>query len=362
LPPDQAHRRHEPAHAWFFLLEVPAAGEATASRHSWPDGTERMQPALIALDWGTSSLRGFLMDASGTVLQERSSAHGIVNLPEPGFPGFEAAFEALCGPWLDPWPGLPVVAGGMVGSAQGWREAPYVPCPADARRLAEAAAEVPTARGLSILIAPGVLSTPPGEAPDVMRGEEIQIAGALLQHPALAARSRFLMPGTHSKWVEVQDGRITRFATYMTGELFAVLRRHSLLGRLMPEQDAAPDAAEAAFTQGLETARRSGPGDLAHQIFAARTLGLTHALPAAALKDFLSGLLIGHEVLSGLGRAAQADLPLALIGEPGLCRRYAGVLQHFGAAPALQLGNTAPPGLFQFALAAGRITSAREPA
>jgi 2-dehydro-3-deoxygalactonokinase len=321
-----------------------------------------MHPKLIALDWGTSSLRGFLMDAKGTVLQQRDSAHGIVNLPEPGIPGFEAAFEALCGPWLDQWPALPVVAGGMVGSSQGWREAPYVPCPADVHRLAAEAAEVPTRRGLSILIAPGVISTPPGAAPDVMRGEEIQIAGTLLHHPDLSAQGHFLMPGTHSKWVEVQEGRITRFATYMTGELFAVLRHHSLLGRLMPEQDAAPEAAEAAFTQGVDTARRSGPGDLAHQIFAARTLGLTQALPGAALKDFLSGLLIGHEVLSGLGRLARADAPLALIGEAGLCRRYAGVLQRFGAAPALQLGNTAPAGLFHFAIAAGRIAPARESA
>jgi 2-dehydro-3-deoxygalactonokinase len=316
-----------------------------------------MEPKLIALDWGTSSLRGFLMDAAGAVLEQRGSTHGIVSLPEPGIPGFEAAFEALCGPWLDRWPALPVVAGGMVGSSQGWREAPYVPCPADVTRLAAAAMEVPTRRGPSILIAPGVLSHPPGGAPDVMRGEEIQIAGALRLHPELAERGQFLMPGTHSKWVDVRDGRITGFETYMTGELFAVLCHHSLLGRLMPAEDAAPDVAAAAFARGVEAARHSRPGDFAHQIFAARTLGLTGEMPHAALKDFLSGLLIGQEILSALGHAARADTPLALIGEESLCRRYAVALQGFGAVPALQLGNTAPAGLFHFAMAAGRVAA-----
>lgn len=321
-----------------------------------------MNPALIALDWGTSSLRGFLMDSRGAMLEQRNSPHGITNLPEPGLPGFEAAFEAMCGAWLDRWPHLPVVAGGMVGSNQGWKEAGYAACPADAQRLAAEAAEVATKRGTSVLIAPGVISAPEGEAPDVMRGEEIQIAGALLENPAFAARAHFLMPGTHSKWVDIEDGRIIRFATYMTGELFSVLCRHSLLGRLMPEEEAETSVAEAAFERGVDMARNSQPGDLAHQIFAARTLGLTQQVPAAALKDFLSGLLIGHEVVSALGRAASTGAPLALIGEGALCRRYADVLGRLGAAPAMQLGNTAPAGLFHFAIAAGRVAPAQESA
>ncbi|WP_349362365.1 2-dehydro-3-deoxygalactonokinase [Roseomonas sp. E05] len=312
-------------------------------------------PALIALDWGTSSLRGFLMDDAGTVLEQRGSGHGIVNLPEPGAPGFEAAFATLCGGWLDRFPGLPVVAGGMVGSAQGWREAAYADCPADARRLAAGAVEVGTARGARILIAPGLVCRAPGTAPDVMRGEEIQVAGALLARPDLAARSLLVMPGTHSKWVEVEDGQITRFATYMTGELFAVLCRHSLLGRLMTDEAAGPEVAEAAFARGVAMARESLPGDLARHIFAARSLGLTGEMPGAALKDFLSALLIGHEVASGTRRADLRGMPLALIGEDALCHRYGEVLRRFGTPPAVQLGNTAPAGLFHFAVAAGLV-------
>ncbi|MCQ4162488.1 2-dehydro-3-deoxygalactonokinase [Roseomonas sp. GC11] len=313
-------------------------------------------PALIALDWGTSSFRAFLMDASGTVLAQAAGPEGILHLPRPGAEGFAEVLAARCGPWLARWPGLPVVAGGMVGSAQGWREAPYAPCPADPATLARAAVEATTPAGVRVLIAPGLLHAPPGAPPDVMRGEEIQIAGALRAQPALAARARFILPGTHSKWVELEEGRITGFATYMTGELFAVLRHHSLLGRLMTEVAPGAEEAAAAFAQGLDLARASGPGDLPHQIFAARSLGLTGRMAPAALAEFLSGLLIGHEVVSGLART-EGTAPLVLIGEAGLCRRYATALAAFGAPAPLPLGNTAPAGLFHFAVAAGLVAA-----
>ncbi|WP_159993335.1 2-dehydro-3-deoxygalactonokinase [Roseomonas sp. 18066] len=319
-----------------------------------------MTPALIALDWGTSSLRGFLMDAGGAVLDSRASPHGITNLPAPGPEGFDLAFEALCGAWLQADPTLPAVAGGMVGSAQGWREAPYVACPADLQGLAAQAVSLTTRQGVELWIAPGVLADPPGGTPDVIRGEEIQIAGALAQQPGLAARGHFLMPGTHSKWVAVEGGRITRFSTYMTGELFAVLRQHSLLGRLMPAgEEGHPDEVAAAFARGLQLARDSRPGDLSRQIFAARSLGLTRQMAPAVLKDFLSGLLIGHELVSGLAEAGR-DTALALIGDPALCDRYAAGLAALGAPAPLRLGNTAPSGLFHFARAAGLLATARK--
>ncbi|WBV42570.1 2-dehydro-3-deoxygalactonokinase [Pseudoroseomonas cervicalis] len=316
-------------------------------------------PVLIALDWGSSSLRAFLMGAAGEVLAQREGGPGITALPQPGAEGFAAAFTAECGAWLARWPGLPVVAGGMVGSAQGWREAPYVECPADLGSLARAAVAV-AAPGARILIAPGVLSRAAGAegVPDVMRGEEIQLAGALALRPALRGAARCILPGTHSKWVSLEAGRITGFATHMTGELFAVLRRHSLLGRLMPEAPAAPALAAAGFARGLRLARSGGPGALPHQLFAARSLGLTGEMPSEALADFLSGLLIGHELLAGLAEGVPPGVPLALIGEAGLCRRYAAALAAFGAPEPLLLGNTAPAGLFGFAAAAGLVAPA----
>ncbi|QQP91196.1 2-dehydro-3-deoxygalactonokinase [Skermanella sp. TT6] len=321
-------------------------------------------PALIALDWGTSSLRGYLMDAGGRVLDRRSSAHGIQSLPVPGIPGFEQAFADLCGAWLKTHGKLPAVAGGMVGSAQGWAEAPYVPCPADTGSLAGKAVAVESASGVRVLIAPGVIFDPPDAVPDVMRGEEIQISGALADHPHLAGRACVALPGTHSKWVQVTDGRIARFATYMTGELFAVLSRHSILGRLMLDDAAASpadrSAAEAAFAAGVRTARDGLAGDLSHQIFAVRTLGLTRRLPPEVLKDYLSGLLIGNELVSGLARMRDTlagDTPLLLIGDAALCRRYVRALDLLGTVPAALLDNTAPRGLFQFAVEAGLVTS-----
>lgn len=310
-------------------------------------------PALIALDWGTSSLRAFLMTADGAVLAEHDSAHGIQNLPVPGPEGFETAFTLACGDWLAAMPGLPVVAGGMVGSAQGWIEAPYVATPADATVLATRAPRVTTAAGVEIRIAPGVAHHPVGAAPDVMRGEEIQIAGALARAPEHLARSRMVLPGTHSKWVEIVDGRILGFVTYMTGELYALLRRHSILARLMPDTAAEGAPAEAAFAAGLAA---SADGALTHTLFSVRTLGLFVKLEADVLEDYLSGLLIGHEIRSAIA-AGSADpaLPVVLIGEGRLCRRYARALRILGIEPAAELGNTAPDGLFRFARAVGSI-------
>lgn len=315
------------------------------------------RPTLVALDWGTSSLRAYLIAADGVLLDHRASPHGIQNLPEPGTAGFERAFAGVAGAWLAADPTLPVVAGGMVGSAQGWREAPYVRCPAGPADLAAAAAAVETADGHRILIAPGMLCDEAGAAPDVMRGEEIQIAGALAADPSWAAAARIVLPGTHSKWVEVEDGRITRFATYMTGELFAVLKQHSILGRLMPA-DAAPttEARAAAFVDGVAAGR--GGAALAHALFAVRTLGLTKRMDHAVLADYLSGLLIGHELAGALAAAPADTRPLVLIGDEKLCRRYAEALALAGVAVAALLDNTAPAGLYRFARAGGLIRDA----
>jgi 2-dehydro-3-deoxygalactonokinase len=144
----------------------------------------------------------------------------------------------------------------------------------------------------------------------------------------------------------------------MTGELYAVLREHSILGRLMSTEPADPTASELAFAKGLEAARESSLGDLPHQLFATRTLGLTGRLPGNALADYLSGLLVGHELLSGLAAsrtARDAGAPLVLIGDAALCRRYARALRTFDIAVHAELDNTAPRGLWEFARAAGLL-------
>jgi 2-dehydro-3-deoxygalactonokinase len=328
-------------------------------------------PRLIALDWGSSSLRAFLLGDGAATLAQRHDDWGILRLPPPGGrAGFERVFAEVAGPWLRQWPGLPAVACGMVGSAQGWQEAPYVPCPADARALAAHAVRVAAPLGAELWLAPGLRFDPPAGAPDVMRGEEIQVAGALELQPQWAERACFVLPGTHSKWAQVEAGRLVGFATHMTGELFAVLRQHSILGRLMParteaatpgsERRAAQDAAfDASFVAGVRAARASTPGELGHQLFAVRTLGLTGGLAPELLGDYLSGLLIGHELVAGLAASGRdGAAPLVLVGDPTLCRRYAQALEQFGARAGALLDNTAPRGLWAFARAAGLLPTA----
>ncbi len=303
-------------------------------------------PRLVALDWGSTRLRAWLLGDRGAVLAERQNGSGASTLAG-GAVAFEQALAALAGDWLAAE--VPVLACGMAGSAHGWREAPYVDCPARLAALHEHVVAVPVGARTAHIV-PGMIDDTDDAGPDVMRGEETQVLGLLRAHPALAARACVVLPGTHSKWVQLRDGAVTGLRTRMTGEAYALLRRQSVLARLMAADDAASDA--QAFAQGVTAARDAGGGDLLAQLFQARTRGLTRHLAPAALPDFLSGLLIGHELAAGL-RAV--DAPLAVVGEPALCRRYVHALEIFGAAPAAVVANTACAGLWQLAVQAGWV-------
>lgn len=304
-------------------------------------------PCLIALDWGSSSLRAFLMDAQGGVVQERSSADGASRI-EGGAPAFEQALRRLAGDWLEAWPEVPVVAAGMVGSQHGWREAPYEACPVVLDDLYRHVAMAEGSDGLRVHILPGLSNAPAPDVADVMRGEETQVAGLLADHPELAHACRVVMPGTHSKWVTVREGRVEGFATWMTGELFAVMREHSVLGRLMP---GAGGFDEGGFDEGVRCSRHDAGRALAQRLFSVRARGLLGQLPATALPDYLSGLLVGHELANALSEVPAGE-PLALVGEPALCERYSRALQAFDRTPAVVAGNTVVRGLWQQAMKA----------
>ncbi|KQV87685.1 2-dehydro-3-deoxygalactonokinase [Pelomonas sp. Root1237] len=291
---------------------------------------------LIALDWGSTRLRAFLLGADGAVLATRQSEQGASTLA--GADAFAQALAAV----TNGWPELPMLACGMVGSQHGWREAPYAPCPADAAALARQALQVDA----RFWIVPGLMHD--GAQPDVMRGEETQIVGAFALHPELAEQACLVLPGTHSKWARVEAGRVTGFATHMTGELYALLRQHSVLARLMPADGSSAPSSQA-FLAGVDAAREDGA--LSHQLFAVRTLGLFKRLPAEQLPDYLSGLLIGHEIANELKAATPERL--ALIGDTALCARYALALGRFGMDKPLQLDNTAPAGLWRLAQTMG---------
>lgn len=312
--------------------------------------TERLAPTLIALDWGTSSLRAYLLGDGGQVLASQSRPWGIQHTPDGDF---ARAYQQLVGDWCRQWPGLPALACGMIGSRQGWREVPYAQCPARARDLVAGLLALDTACGTLHLV-PGVLDA--GALPNVLRGEETQVFGALQLAPELRDNALLVLPGTHSKWVTVRDGAISHFATHMTGELFAVLRDHSILGR--PAREQGSERSDDAFHRGLDAARHSAAEGVSGRLFSTRSLLLTERLSAQASLDYLSGLLIGEELRSVLASLDQAACPpLVLIGDAQLCERYRLALQRFAVTAVRTLDNAAVAGLWHLACAADLLTA-----
>jgi 2-dehydro-3-deoxygalactonokinase len=296
-----------------------------------------MSAALIAIDWGTSSARAYWLDARGDIARAASAPLGVQKVA-PG--GFQAALSALLGEAPDPR--VPMIACGMIGSRQGWIEAPYRDCPADAARIGSALTTVP---GMAMAIVPGLACRDPYGVPDVMRGEETQILGALDAARDHAIRV-VVLPGTHSKWAVVRDATIETFATFLTGELFAVLREHSILGRL-----AAPGSDATALERGL---RRSLEEDanLSHDLFSARTLALTGELAPGAVGDYLSGLLLGAELAAGLRWLQRQRVPgtsVQLIGDAVLCERYRNAFALAGLDATLGPAEAAARGLWRIA-------------
>ena len=268
---------------------------------------------LIGGDWGGSNLRLFRFGPAGEVLEQRQAARGVLDV---GAGGFEAALAGLIGDWLAAAPAR-VILSGMVGSRQGWVEAPYLACPAGA---AEAAARLtPVASRLGeVSIVPGLSVRSVDGRMDVMRGEETQIFGALGE---IGGPPRLVIaPGTHSKWALVEAGRITGFSTFMTGELFAVLCDHSILGRLMRGRAHDPAAFETGVVRAL-----ADPA-ITRLLFSVRTEGLFEQIAPEALAAYLSGLLIGAEAAAGLaGQAATAASVIAAPAIGGLYRTALGL-------------------------------------
>lgn len=279
----------------------------------------------IAVDWGTTNLRAFAMGRDGIVAQAASD-DGMGRLDRDGF---EPALLRLIGPWLTDVRVMDVVACGMVGSRQGWHEAPYraVPCtPLDPAALVTA----PTRDGrIRVRLVPGLKQAQPA---DVMRGEETQIAGTLALMPGFDGV--ICLPGTHSKWVHVSAGEVVSFQTYLTGEMFALLSEASVLRHGM--QGGGWD--EAAFDTGVSDAL-SRPERIGARLFGIRAEGLIAGLSAAAARARLSGLLIGTELAAArpywLGQA------VVIVGSEAISASYARALMGLGVAPRLVKGGDA---------------------
>jgi 2-dehydro-3-deoxygalactonokinase len=309
--------------------------------------------ALIAIDWGTTSARAYRLEAGGRVAGKRSAPLGVQQVRDGAF---AAALAGLIGDWADD--PAPRIACGMIGSRQGWIEAPYSACPVALGTLATALVRVP---GGALAIVPGVTCIDAAGVPDVMRGEETQILGVV----ATAAGGEeggqlIVLPGTHSKWAIVANGRIETFATFLTGELFAVLKDHSILGRMMPPGGGAGEAASGAFDRGLKRglAASSADAGLLHDLFGTRTLALFGDLAPAATADYLSGLLIGSELRAGRAWAARQGVDgdrATLVGAPALSVRYASAFAQAGATVVTGPDDAAARGLWHIARSAGLV-------
>ena len=270
-----------------------------------PAGTQT--PVCLAVDWGTSRFRAHLVGKDGSLLAGVASDDGMGHVQKTGF---EAVLTRLCAPWFRDHPGLPVLMAGMVGSRNGWREVPYVACPADLSALSAGMTTFEIAGGTSVSIVPGLVID--AAVSDVMRGEETQILGIGIDDAVV------VLPGTHSKWATLRNGRIETFRTFMTGEVFGLLARQSVL-RLLREPPNDEAAERAAFHDGLAAATAGG-GILARS-FHARAGVLTGRLSPRDVEPYLSGLLIGSEIAEAVA-AAPPDLPIVLVAEGIVAANY----------------------------------------
>jgi 2-dehydro-3-deoxygalactonokinase len=287
---------------------------------------------------------------------------------------FEFAFEEACGDWIRAAPHAPLIAAGMVGSRQGWLEAPYLSVPIAVDQIGGTLSTVQTRTGQIVHIVPGLIEN--SALPNVMRGEETQVIGALSMLDFANTLSRanqgheqdeilIGLPGSHSKWVPVRvqhragQSHIEHFHTFMTGEVYAALCEHTILGRGM-QTSAVNSDNHAAFDRGVRVAQTpAGRAGVLSTIFSTRTLGLTGVLDGADQREYLSGLLIGHEVAALqalLAQQAHQPTRVILIGDAALCIRYTRALKAYGLDQVEVAGQATERGLWQLAMAAGLLS------
>lgn len=303
--------------------------------------TQLVEPALIGIDWGTTSFRAFKIGNDGSVLDRISAKCGIMNLPENDF---KSALLDLIGPWIDSKQ-LPIIASGMITSRNGWIETEYMSTPTGAKELATGLRSVQFSNHLCINFVPGVSSDTHG-VPDVMRGEETQIIGEFLSG---GSDGVYLLPGTHTKWAEVSSGKVQNFSTFMTGELFNIICKHSILRKLMTEGDFNREGFEKGVLTGISESQ-----NILQSLFSARTLPLFAMLSDYAVADYISGMLIGTEVQSQLTQL-KPESSITIIGRGDLAERYEIALGILGIDCFHALEDVAAQGHFSIAVSAGLI-------
>ncbi len=285
--------------------------------------------SAIAIDWGSSTFRAFLVDETGAVLAQTSTEEGVMQVPEGRFVD---VLMNNCGNWLEEHGSLPVVMSGTIGSRNGWRETPYLPCPVSLKDLNHQSIPIENNLNLDIQVMPGVCGNNMFGCNDVMRGEEVQIFGAM--DTLNLENALVCLPGTHSKWCEFKNGKIVSLTTFMTGEMFALIRNSSAIGRLVEDSD----FDEASFLLGVE-ASRSEAG-LLNALFSIRADALLGDLACRSRASYLSGMLIGREILA-VCKAMNAIEDIVLVGSEALIHKYSRALAMEGVQSLSVGGNHA---------------------
>jgi 2-dehydro-3-deoxygalactonokinase len=273
------------------------------------------QASFIAVDWGTTNLRAFLMNQDGHIQAQRDSDRGMLKL---GSAEFESVLSDLLGDWLTP--DLPIYMAGMVGSRGGWQEVPYLRCPIRLDELSEHLFWLSTNMPNKVAIVPGLRGDGVSGLIDVMRGEETQLLGAIdwLEEQGRTDESPiFCLPGTHCKWAQITEGKVTQFSTSITGELFARLNDESSLVKGLPKSDLLN---EDAFKKGVLASQQTG--GILHHLFSARSRFVCGELVADEVRDYLSGVVIGHDVNDILSALIMPTSPVLIIGSQALSTRY----------------------------------------
>ncbi|MXN66902.1 2-dehydro-3-deoxygalactonokinase [Stappia sp. GBMRC 2046] len=297
----------------------------------------------ICVDWGTSNLRIWLMEADGTVIAERRAAEGMQTLSREDYePALQRHLTSLCEGGHAPVANPKIMVCGMAGARQGWLEAPYADLPAELENLSEKAIRVPNRLGADIRIMSGIARRDAAR-PDVMRGEETQLLGLAAASGKAAFTGTVVMPGTHSKWVEIADGRVTDFSTSMTGELFALLSANSILRHSIGGAKPGSDPMSDGFRRGLDRAIDRDIG-LSRGLFALRADALLFDIAGDETADALSGFLIGREIMDTLG--SRRPDKVTLVADEAIGGLYAAAFERLSirAEPA-QAGTLTQTGL-----------------
>jgi len=283
---------------------------------------------FIAGDWGTSNLRLYLCQYihTGSSILETRYGQGISEINDD----FEDKFFSLTQEWFDLHGPMPVLLSGMIGSNIGWKEAPYLSCPVTAADISDGRISF-TARDVAFSILAGLRTSNPIGSPDIMRGEELQLLGWLRANSQADnnAKRLFALPGTHNKWVLSENGKIENFLTAFTGELFALLKRDSIL----ITGDSALGFNQEAFMQGVNAIQNLGGAQLVHALFSTRSKQVLGDIANSDGVAYLSGLIIAADVRGAIDLfGSDGSLPLAvtIIGEQALSKQYSLVLNHFG--------------------------------